>query len=373
MSRRVLHLIPSLAGGGAERQLALLAPAIAALGIDVHVGLLSGGTHLQRLSAAGVTVHTLPARGHYDPALAWDIRRLTRTTGAGVVQTWLPLMDVWGGIGARLARRAWVLSERSVATAYVGSARYRARERVGRFADVVVANSAAGASYWRGCGMPAARCIVVPNAVSVADVDRAQIPPDLDALTGGRPLVLAVGRLSEEKNAARLIEALALAAPQAEFVALLCGEGPLDERLRAQIAARGLTERVKLAGFRDDVWGLMKGAAMLVSVSHFEGRPNAVLEAMAAGCPLVVSDIPAHREFLDPQTARFVPTGDAVAIAAAIVEQLASPEAARRRARGARAAIDPFDTAMMAARYLALYDGLMERRARGNKIVEAAT
>ncbi|MGH7551863.1 MAG: glycosyltransferase, partial [Longimicrobiales bacterium] len=92
--------------------------------------------------------------------------------------------------------------------------------------------------------------------------------------------------------------------------------------------------------------------SVLVSISRFEGLPNAVIEGMACSCPLVVSDIPAHRELLDEDSAVFVSTDDPVEVADAIRNVLATPEAARERARRARsraqlysvaAAVDGFE------------------------------
>ena len=80
--------------------------------------------------------------------------------------------------------------------------------------------------------------------------------------------------------------------------------------VEAAVAGLGLADRVRLVGFVPDAWAWMKRASVLVSPSLFEGHPNVVLEAAACGCPLVVSDIPAHREFLDGENAVLVDTGD---------------------------------------------------------------
>ena len=83
----------------------------------------------------------------------------------------------------------------------------------------------------------------------------------------------------------------------------------------------------------------MKASDAFVSTSTFEGQPNAVLEAMACGCPLVVSDIPAHREFLDDQTAAIVPLKKDAFVKAILYVLQGSEEIARRRSAAPWAAV----------------------------------
>jgi len=94
----------------------------------------------------------------------------------------------------------------------------------------------------------------------------------------------------------------------------------------------------------------MKRAGVFASLSRFEGSPNAVMEAMVCGCPLVLSDIAAHRELAGDGGAWFVPPDDAAAAAAAIREALASPPAADTRARAAQ-----WSVGSMARRYEEIY------------------
>jgi glycosyltransferase involved in cell wall biosynthesis len=98
----------------------------------------------------------------------------------------------------------------------------------------------------------------------------------------------------------------------------------------------GIAHRVVFTGYVDNLWDLMKRADALVSLSRFEGCPNVVLEAMACGCPLIVSDIPAHREILDEHSALFVDLKDPDEAASAIRTTLFGGDAARRRASAAR-------------------------------------
>jgi glycosyltransferase involved in cell wall biosynthesis len=103
---------------------------------------------------------------------------------------------------------------------------------------------------------------------------------------------------------------------------------------------------------------------VLVSVSRFEGSPNVVLEAMAGGCPLIVSDIAPHRELLDGASALFTPADDVVMLASRIENAIADREGARRRAEAARLRVEPFGAGRIAARYLDIYRDVLSRRRR---------
>jgi glycosyltransferase involved in cell wall biosynthesis len=111
----------------------------------------------------------------------------------------------------------------------------------------------------------------------------------------------------------------------------------------------------------------MKRADVFVATSLFEGQPNAVLEAMACGCPLVVSDIPAHRELLDETTALLVNPHKADALAEAILDVLSAPAAALARARKARAGVASLSIPSVARRYAELYESVLAARDRGQR------
>jgi len=106
----------------------------------------------------------------------------------------------------------------------------------------------------------------------------------------------------------------------------------------------------------------MRRAAVCVSPSHFEGSPNVVLEAMAAGVPLVVSDIPEHRELLDDRSARFVDPRSAEQLALAIESVLEDPAAAAQRALAARERAAQYDVRAVARRYSDVYQDVIAAR-----------
>ena len=351
---RVLHLIPGLTGGGAERQLTLLAAAQATLGHEVHIGVLRPDVPPTLKNCDQVSIHLLSARANHDPMLFFRIRQLVQQLNVDVVQTWLAIMDVLGGGAALSTNTPWILSERSQAEAYPASWKNLARTRLARSANAVVANSKGGVDYWTLQGVAAERIEHIPNAVDVTAIASA-LSAQLPANFQHRSLVLFVGRLSEEKMPFVVIEALANALSGTNAVALLCGTGPLEKDMRTAIEAARASDRITLGGHRDDVFALMRVASVCVAISRFEGNPNVVLEAMAAGCPLIVSDIAAYRQLLDKECAIFVPVNDANATAHAIKLTLADPESAHQRALCAQSRVVGLSPVEIAAQIDAVY------------------
>jgi glycosyltransferase involved in cell wall biosynthesis len=361
---RVLHLIPSLGGAGAERQLAYLAVGLVRKGVDVQVGHLEGGPNLERLARSGAGLHALPARGSYDPALPLRVLGLVRRVAPDLVQTWLPMMDVLGGAAARLAGVPWILSERNTSSEFPPAWKLRARARLARGAAAIVSNSESGDRYWAE-RLPAVRRAVVRNALDLDAIERAPAAPvPVPGLPEGPALVLAVGKFKPQKNVWNLLEALERLVARAPACALVCGEGELHDEALRRLRERGLGGRIVAPGFVGDVWSWMKRARVFVSVSHYEGMPNAVMEAMACGCPLVLSDIPMHREIVEPGAALFVDPLAPERIAEALGAVLADPEGARARAELARKAALGWSIDAAAARYAELYASLGAGRAR---------
>jgi glycosyltransferase involved in cell wall biosynthesis len=145
-----------------------------------------------------------------------------------------------------------------------------------------------------------------------------------------------------------------------EAIAVLIGNGPLASDCARQAEESGLSTRLRVLPFSDRILGWFKRADLFVSVSQFEGNPNAVLEAAACGCPLVLSDIPAHRELFDDRSARFVRGVSSEAIAAGIVDTLEDRVTARTRAEHARNTVAGRTCDDYARQYLELYQDVLQ-------------
>jgi glycosyltransferase involved in cell wall biosynthesis len=346
-----------MGGGGAERQLAYLAGAWTGKGLDVHVALFDGGPNLERLRTSSAVVHRIPRRSNYDPGIAVGIVRLIRTVKPDIVQTWIPQMDVLGGVAALWAGVPFVVSERSSSAAYPGNWKDRLRGGLGRRAARIVANSEVGRAYWISLGKGAESIAVIRNGIPFEEIDRcpAEAPGNLQVLPE-EELIVYAGRLSREKNLWNLVEATRLVLgtrPRARMI--FFGEGPQRESLAAAAKEGPFGDRLRIHGYTDSLWGILKRANVFASVSTFEGNPNTVLEAAACRCPILLSDIPAHRELLDGESAFFVPPSSVPGIAEGVTRALEQAEEARRRAAKAYSRVLRYSIDAAAEEYLSVY------------------
>ena len=200
----------------------------------------------------------------------------------------------------------------------------------------------------------------VANGVSPPPppVRREDLERELGLAAGGR-LLVSVGRLVEAKNHALAIRSLR-SIPDATLV--VAGEGPLRGRLELTAAEEGVADRIVLAGLRSDARELMGAADVVIASSRSEGLSMAILEALAAGRPLVATAVRGVREILaHGRDALLVPEDDPGALAAAVCGLLEDPAfAAELGARG-RELAQRFTERAMVSDYLGLYGQLAAR------------
>jgi len=354
--RRLLHLIPNMLNGGSQRQLAYLAREQARRGWQVAVAFAKDGPSSSLLAGSGVEVLRFAERRSLDARLVIEARRFLRYFRPEIIQTWLPQMDVVGGIAARWARVPWILSERSSALAYDRNVKNRLRERVANGAAAIVANSSGGLAFWKGRVSEHVTRYVIPNIVPVQEIDgTTPIEDRAIGLPPGCRLILSVASFSPLKNVPNVVHAVGRVSSRIDCRAYLCGDGTHPESVEEAIRSAGIAHRVTVLGLRNDVWRWMRRADVLVSVSVVEGQPNAVLEAMAAGCPVVLSDIPAHREIADEACAVFVDPKSVESIAKGITATLEDERAARARAERARDRVLRLSAGDAASRFEEVY------------------
>ena len=341
---KILFLIPTLAGAGAERQLAYLSEQLVLRGHEVVVSFIERG-----LGAwpEGVPVHQLPRRAPWNPLLILDVVRLIRRWSPDVIQTCLPHMDVVGGLAALITRVPFIIREPNEAKSYRG-VRAVLRKIVGRGASGVIAVSVNGASYWPG------RASVIPNGVPFERIaSTSAAPRPSHAIVG-----IYSGRLVAEKRVDVLLRASAVLMKDLDLFLIICGTGSELDSLVNLAHELGIADRVQFHGFVLDVWAYQRTADFAALLSEFEGQPNVVGECFAAGTPMILSDIAPHRELAGTGEALLVPAGNVEATVAAIRMLIDDSVATAERAQRARLRAEQWRVEDMAARYESAFENL---------------
>ncbi len=194
-------------------------------------------------------------------------------------------------------------------------------------------------------GLPRDSIHTIYNPVARPEIyQSASVRPDHPwFVEGAPPVVLAVGRLTEQKQFPVLLDAFARVQNRREVRLLILGEGKDRQKLTARVRELGLDRSVSLPGFSDNPYAYMAHASVFVLSSAWEGLPGVLIEALVCGCPVVSTDCPSGpREILEAgKYGELVPVGDVEALAGAIERVLVRPpDRQPLRVRGAEFSLD---------------------------------
>lgn len=228
-------------------------------------------------------------------------------------------------------------------------------------ADRIVANSEGVASNLLSLGLSGARMTVIPNGIDFGWITAQSLQPaPLPPAGYGVRTIVAIGRLVAQKDHATLLHALARLRGVPLCRLLILGDGPERGRLTHLAQSLGIAGQVHLPGFFANPFPILSGADLFVLSSRHEGMPNALLEALACGLPVVATDCPSGpRELLaEGAFGDLVPVGDARAMADSIARTLTSPPPRERQIARAR----HYDADAIAAHYADLILGAAQPR-----------
>jgi L-malate glycosyltransferase len=358
--------------GGTEHQMIELVRRLDPRRWTVHVACFHAtGAWCDRVTDAAASVAEFPVRSftrpdilrHVREFVGWCHRRrisIVQATGMPTNLFALPAAAL-ARVPVRIGARREINANRTAVQLIVQRGAYAC-------ATTVAANSRAASRRLRLEGVPAHKVVVVPNGL---DANRFGARP------AHRPprTIAIVANLRPEKRHDVLIDAAPSVLERfrdARFHVI--GDGPERERLEALVAARGLSHAFAFLGHQSDVQRRLEDVDVSVLCSSSEGFPNAVLEALAAGVPVVASDLPAVRELIvHGESGLLVPSGDSVTLAAALCRLLADPALARRLGDCGRSnTIARFSFDRMVNGFEALYLAELERHRRRHAFRGAA-
>lgn len=291
-NQRIVFVINSLEGGGAERVLSILLDQLAQSlpNADLYLILLDQATERYSIPPQ-INKITLDCRGSM-PRSMLQLWQTLRRIAPDVVMSFLNRANCANIIAARLLGYRCVVSERVNTSSHFGNGlKARLNKAVVRWlyplADqVLVVSKGVGAELERNFGVPAQRLQVIYNPYDLPKL--AALAAETPALQIDGDYIVSVGRLVPNKNFSLLIKAYQQAGLQEKLV--IMGEGPEQAALQQLIADLQLESRVILAGFLDNPYPIMSRARFAVFSSLAEGFPNAMAEAMALSLPVVATD-----------------------------------------------------------------------------------
>ena len=361
----ILHLITELDIGGAQKALARLlahidrrrfAPAV--------VCLYNGDKAVAReIRALGIPVTDLGMTAKWRFDALWRLYRLLRREHPVILHTWMFHANIPGRVLGHLAGVPIVISsERTMGQE--SRFRYALNRLTHPLADRVVCVSQRVADFAAGViGIPPQKLVVVPNGIPVEEFQmdnkaetRAALGISVTSLVIG-----TVGRLHPVKGTRHLIEAFAQCRTSCQLVLLVIGDGPQRAQLESLAQRLGIADRVYFLGNRTDVPRLLQAMDVFVLPSEWEGMPNAALEAMATGLPVVATAVGGTPEVVvDGVTGLLVPPRNSEALAQAIAQLLADPELRRRMGQAGRERVEQlFSVEQMVRKTEALYEELL--------------
>jgi glycosyltransferase involved in cell wall biosynthesis len=328
-------VMTSFEPGGTERQMIELVRRLDPSRWTVHVACFAGrGAWFHRAAEVAASVAEFPVTTFKSPSMAkhlWAFAKWCRANRIAVVHTTELYSNIFGlpgaalaGVPARIGNRRELNPDKSRTQIAMQRVAYAC-------AHTVVANSRAAADRLIAERMPSQKVAVVPNGL---DVERVLPRPPRSTLRK----VVVVANLRPEKGHEVLIDAAVHVLqrfPDASFE--IVGGGPELEPLLAHAAARGARHAFTFLGHRDDVPARLADADIFVLPSRSEAFPNAVLEAMATGLPIVTSGVGGMLELVDDgRTGLLVPPAEPLALADGVCRLMADATLASRLGRAAR-------------------------------------
>lgn len=350
---RVCHLIQYFEVGGIERLVLTLGSRMRELQVATTAVAYAGdGPFRDAFRKAGVPTWFFPTSPGIQLRLVPQLARFLREGGFQVLHSHHVGPFLYGGATARLAGIAHVHTEHSRELYDTPRRRMLGRVMPAMARVVTVSDELA---EWRSNNF-GDRPEVVANGVARQN----GIAPAILPVEDGALVVVSVARLAPEKDHITLLRAFAEARVGRSVELVLVGTGPERAAIEAEVQRLGLNNQVKLLGARDDVASVLAASHVFALSSSREGLPLALLEALAAGLPVVATAVGEIPAVVSQSIGRVVPAGDSAAFGKALAELLDHAEFRERAAGAGRSLIrSRYDEDQMVVRYAEIYRELV--------------
>lgn len=326
MQAGILHLFVTLPVGGAENLLLSIVKRLDAERFRSVICCIGRkGAIGERVEQLGFPVIELGRldQGGWDGTIVRELFRIIRDHDIALVHSHLYHANLYGRLAARRAHVPCIASVHNTYTRPKWHRRLINRYLGRHTARLIAGSEEIKRDMVRYDGIPAAKIEVIPNAIDLSRAASDLTPAEARRRLGIEPeafVLGTIGRLEEQKGHRHLLDALAqLAQRGMRPRLLLIGAGRLEQALRDQIAALGLERQVAMLGTRDDLGDLLRAMDLFVMPSLWEGLSLAMLTAMAAGLPVVATDVGGVPQVLGEGRGFRVPSGDAAALAERIL------------------------------------------------------
>jgi len=357
---KVVHLVKVEGVGGAEQHLLTLLPELRRRGVDARILSLDAGGDAQRfydgLDERAVPWSRVHCGSDVSPRLAGAVTRAVRRERPALLHTHMVHGDVYGSLAATLLRLPFVSSRHNDDRYLLGPFRHVDRLLM-RGVARLIAISDAVASFVIRAGLPASRVTTIHYGLDDLPAAPSELTPADAGIEEGQTLVLAIGRLIEQKDHATLLRAFAqVYAKHPDTRLAILGWGPLESETRALAQELGVEAALTLPGRVEPRDWLLR-ADVFAHSSAWEGFGLVLLEAMLAGLPVAATAVSAVPEIVTEETGILVPPGDPDRLGEALRTLVADAGLRERLGAAGRArAHAEFSVGRMAERTLAVYE-----------------